>query len=144
MRIWRVVMVCDFVEGIMNDYEQTVKGQTAEQILANLGGTTSQIPIRDYLMVAAQVRVTQGQIEAQYNATIHLVECANAVVASQNSSTKTLVGSVDRLTTSITRASDDSGKLGEKIVWLTICLVAVGLLQALATAWPYFTYAWHH
>jgi hypothetical protein len=44
----------------------------------------------------------------------------------------------------LNKASDDSGKLGVRIVRLTYALVFVGILQAIATAWPYIDWAIHH
>lgn len=132
----------------MSFYETRIKGKDAEEILAITGGL-GQIDVwkgdeGELLRVAAQIRVTQRQIEAQFNATKHMVDCANALVASEDRATKSLVISIDALTKSIDKASDDSGKLGKRVVMLTFALVGVGLGQIVATAWPYLAWWWHH
>jgi hypothetical protein len=38
----------------------------------------------------------------------------------------------------LTKASSESGRVAERLVWLTAALVAVGALQAVVTAFPYF------
>jgi len=52
--------------------------------------------------------------------------------------------SIRGLSANIKAASDDSGKLGRRIAALTVALVAVGISQILATAWPYLAWWWHH
>jgi hypothetical protein len=47
------------------------------------------------------------------------------------------VRSTQELMASLDRASTDNGKLGSKVLWLTVALVCVGSLQAVAAAWPY-------
>lgn len=54
------------------------------------------------------------------------------------------VRSNQELIASLQKASDDSSYLGKLIVILTCALVAVGLLQAVATAWPYLVWWRHH
>jgi hypothetical protein len=44
-----------------------------------------------------------------------------------------LTTAVNMLTQAINRASEDSGKVAKRIVWLTFWLVLVGLLQVGAT-----------
>jgi hypothetical protein len=44
--------------------------------------------------------------------------------------------STHELTNALKKASMDSGELGKKILWLTGALVFVGVLQAIAAAWP--------
>ena len=63
---------------------------------------------------------------------------------SQQQQTEKIVTAVDRLTTSINRASEESGALSKKVVWLTRALVAVGIGQIVATAWPYLAWWWYH
>lgn len=123
----------------MANYDSFVKGKSSEEILAETAAM-DRGPLGEYIRLAAQVRVSQGQIAAQDNVTKHMVDCANSLVASQGKATEALAGSIHRLTMSITRASDESGALGTRIVWLTVLLVAVGLLQAMATAWPYLAF----
>jgi len=48
-----------------------------------------------------------------------------------------------QLISALDQASKESGKLGRKVVWLTAALVFVGLLQAIATGWPYLA-CWLH
>jgi hypothetical protein len=127
----------------MGNYELFLKGKSTEDILAHTVAS-DQGPLGEYMRVAAQVRVSQGQIEAQYNATKHLVDCANALVASQGTATKVLVESIDRLERSINGASEDSGRLALRIAILTLFLVIVGAGQIIATGWPYLAYWWHH
>lgn len=61
-----------------------------------------------------------------------------AVVQTRNAELLNL--SMRGLSANIVAASNDSSKLGEKIVWLTFALVGVGLVQAIATGWPFFSY----
>jgi hypothetical protein len=49
-----------------------------------------------------------------------------------------------QLTEALEKASTDSGIMARRIVWLTIALVAVGLAQAVATAWPYIDWSLKH
>jgi hypothetical protein len=49
-----------------------------------------------------------------------------------------------QLTKALEKASTDSGIMARRIVWLTIALVAVGLAQAIATAWPYIDWSLKH
>lgn len=128
----------------LNTYESAVKGRSSEELLANIGGTFSQTVTADYVMVAAQVRVTQEQIKAQENATRHVVECTNSLVASQGKATNSLVESIGKLTASIDSAAVDSGKLSSRIAVFTLLLVLVGAGQILVTAWPYLSWWWHH
>jgi hypothetical protein len=48
------------------------------------------------------------------------------------------------LITALNRASRESGQLANRVVLLTGALVAVGVLQAVATGWPYITAYWKH
>jgi len=131
----------------MSFYDDRIRGKKAEEILAIAGSWAGGVWPSDegeLLRVAAQVRTTQHQIEAQDNATRHLVDCTSTIVAVQKSSVHILVAGMDRLTASIEQASDDSGKLGTKIVILTGALGLVGLGQIVATAWPYLAWWWHH
>jgi len=48
------------------------------------------------------------------------------------------------LTSTLDRASQDSSRVANRIVWLTVALVFVGSLQALATAWPYIDWSLKH
>ena len=109
----------------MGPYDVNVKNKTSDEILANYDSILD-VPIGQYLRVAAQVRSTQE------------------LVSSQTQSTHELVGSVATLVSSLNQASKDSGTLGRKIVWLTCALVAVGVGQIMATAWPYLAWWWHH
>jgi hypothetical protein len=52
--------------------------------------------------------------------------------------------STHELTNALKNASTDSGDLGKKILWLTGALVFVGVLQALAAAWPYLSWWARH
>jgi len=54
------------------------------------------------------------------------------------------VRSTQELVASLTTASTDSGKLGTKLLFLTGALILVGILQAIATEWPYLAWWWHH
>jgi hypothetical protein len=54
------------------------------------------------------------------------------------------LGSLEKLIAALEVASRDSGKMARRIAWLTAWLVVVGCLQAIATAWPYLVWAWHH
>jgi hypothetical protein len=49
-----------------------------------------------------------------------------------------------QLTEALEKASTDSGIMARRIVWLTIALVAVGLTQTIATAWPYIDWSLKH
>jgi hypothetical protein len=51
---------------------------------------------------------------------------------------------ISMLTMALNRASEDSSRVANRIVWLTIGLVLVGLLQALAAAWPWLSWWWQH
>jgi len=51
---------------------------------------------------------------------------------------------ITSLITALDRASNDSGKLAGRLLWLTAALVFVGVLQAVATAWPYLAWAWNN
>jgi hypothetical protein len=42
------------------------------------------------------------------------------------------------LVDALTKASIESGRVAERLVWLTGAFVAVGVLQAIVTALPYF------
>lgn len=42
---------------------------------------------------------------------------------------------INELTAALTRASEDSSKISNRIMWLTFALVGVGLLQVGATVW---------
>jgi hypothetical protein len=65
-----------------------------------------------------------------------------AVVQTHNAELLNL--SLRGLSANIAAASNDSSNLGKKILYLTLALVAVGLVQALATAWPYLAWWLHH
>jgi hypothetical protein len=54
------------------------------------------------------------------------------------------VRSNHELIAALKEASDSSGKMGHRVVLLTVVLVCVGLLQALATAWPYVSWWLKH
>lgn len=54
------------------------------------------------------------------------------------------VRSNQELVESLKQASQDSGLVSRRIVYLTLALVAAGLLQAFATGWPYVVWWWHH
>jgi hypothetical protein len=128
-------------------YRDKVMGKNAEEILQGIGDFANN-SVWDgeegrYLQAAAQIHATQAQIDAQYNATKHLVDCANEVIASQESLAKALVASVNNLTNSINRAADDSGRLASRVAILTLFLVIVGVGQIVATAWPYIVW-WFH
>jgi hypothetical protein len=107
-------------------YNSRIKDRSAEEILQTLSDYPAQVPYEgasaNTLLMAAQIRTAERQIE------------------SQSKLTTSLAVEVSALTESINKASADSGALGRKIVYLTFALVAVGLIQALATAWPYL--AW--
>ena len=42
------------------------------------------------------------------------------------------------------KASDDSGVMARRLVWLTGALVFVGVLQAIAGGWPYIFWWFSH
>jgi hypothetical protein len=131
----------------MSLYESSVREKSAEEILEQISKSIedpSLQDIREYMLVAARVRVAQRQIAVQVNATEHLVSTTTSMIAAQHKAAGELVNSIGKLTAGIERASDDSGKLGKRVVVLTFALVAVGLLQAVAMAWPYIDYWMHH
>jgi hypothetical protein len=109
----------------MGNYAAYVKDKNAEHILAH-DATSDSGPIGEYLRVSAQVRSGQELLMAQ-----------NLCASNLTASILKLVGSLDQ-------ASKDSGKLGRKIAWLTGFLVAVGVGQIIAIAWPYLPWWWHH
>jgi len=129
-------------------YDERIKGKSADELLETAGGRGMNSvwtgPEGELLRVAAQIRVTQDQIEAQFNATKHLVDCANGVTASQEKATRALVETIGGLIKSINRASDDSGRLARRIAFLTLFLVLVGAGQVIAIAWPYLAWWWRH
>jgi hypothetical protein len=145
----------------MGNYEMFVKGKTTEDLLAHTISSDPG-PLGDYIRVAVQIRMGQDAVMAQNlssgnvveaikrlvasqdNVTEHLVGCTSSLVAVQNSSVNKLIASMDGLTGSIDRASGDSGKLGRRVVVLTIGLVCVGVGQIIAMAWPYLDWWWHH
>jgi hypothetical protein len=51
---------------------------------------------------------------------------------------------ISMLTMALNRASEDSSRVVNRIVWLTVGLVVVGFLHALATAWPWLSWWWQH
>lgn len=138
----------------MNDYDRYVREKTSGEVLSHTTAS-DQGPLGQYLRAAALVLSNQEIITAQNATSGNLVaaisglsrtqvDATNALVASQAKCTRELETSIGGLTKSIVKASDDSGKLGKRIVVLTVALVAVGLLQATATAWPYLAWWWHH
>lgn len=113
----------------MGQYEDIGPDKSAEEILRNFGNTQYQTgfpQVTSYVLAVAQVRN------------------ANEAIRAQQSCTDKIVIAVDALTASIKEASAESSDLGKKIVWLTVFLVAVGVLQAVASGWPYLAWWWHH
>src|ERR1035441_10227849 len=100
-------------------YESRIKGKSAEEILQTLtdfrgrGSVPYLGATADTLLMAAQIRMIETQIE------------------SQRKFTNSLAVEVSALTESINKASSDSGALGRRIVYLTFALVTVGLIQAI-------------
>jgi hypothetical protein len=97
------------------------------------------------------VRSANEAISAQKDSTAKIVTAVEELnrttyssIGSQQDCTAGIVGAVDALTKSINRASDESGALAMKVVWLTLALVLVGAGQIMATAWPYLAWWWHH
>jgi hypothetical protein len=63
----------------------------------------------------------------------------------ENDSMSPELGShISMLTNALNLAAQDSSRVANRIVWLTVGLVFVGLLQALATAWPWLSWWWEH
>lgn len=113
---------------MITTYQRYVEGKTAEEILKGAGDFEGLLPdrVQEYVLLAAQLHGQQEQMQRE------------------DSCTEKLVISIDLLTRSIQKASDDSGALGRRLMLLTVALVLVGLIQAGATAWPYLAWWWHH
>jgi hypothetical protein len=112
----------------MGVYED-IGNKSAEEVLRGLSGSdfVNGAPNAiNYILAVAQVRSNGEAIRSQE-------ACATRVITS-----------IDALTKSINRASDDSGRLGVKVAILTAALVGVGAGQIVATAWPYLAWWWHH
>ena len=110
---------------MMSNYETSFNGKNIEELLLEVADApwwNQNQGAREQWAIAIRVRTTQ------------------ALVVTQTENTKVLTASIDTLVKSLNKASDDSGKLGRKVVWLTVALVCVGVGQIVATAWPYLSY----